>query len=614
MNKYNHGTGKFYIIKNMRRLNFLSLASSLLALLVFFVPLIIWNGTLTAVEIKNFLVRMAVPVMILFLFANFFLQKTVPELKGPLLPLTLAFLSFNLFSYLLSPFSDSETFLCLALEVLLFLACIILLDSKRSVNRLLLIWQSSAVLVGLYYLLQNSGMDFLEWEEKKFIPIGSTFTNRNHLVYYLLCTFPFSIYLLLQPKNLLRISGCAGLMISLSCIAISQSRTAPFLCILFLASFLLFYRKQLKSNILRKIFLGGAFLIVLSLLAAGIYGALYISRLSHEGLDKLSHERLMNWQSSLNMIKAHPILGSGTGTFPALFPQYRLPELGIVFDPSKPLIHAHNEYLELTAETGIIGLLLYLVLIFSVILPALHALRGNPPDRPLLFFSLWAALNPLFFSFFSVEPRYLYCGIFFWISLALCNNSRGERPRMIALTGSWRKIFLGVSIILSAGVIISIDYSIRWFRSEIYLKTGLVLSSMINRTGLALAQIDRAIEINPGNVPAYYQRGFLLLSIHEQERALKDYLKVQTMNPNFQNIHYNLGMIYYRKKQYPEAIQELLKTAKIFPRFEPAFLALAECFYYTWDFKKSLEWCGLLLQINPNHEKALFLKNYILNR
>lgn len=64
-------------------------------------------------------------------------------------------------------------------------------------------------------------------------------------------------------------------------------------------------------------------------------------------------ERLSHWQAALNMARANPWLGVGFGNYEVVYPAYRL------LNWHEPLGHAHNFYLNILAETGIIGLLGY---------------------------------------------------------------------------------------------------------------------------------------------------------------------------------------------------------------------------------------------------------------
>jgi len=68
-------------------------------------------------------------------------------------------------------------------------------------------------------------------------------------------------------------------------------------------------------------------------------------------------ERMAHWQAALAMIQARPLLGYGIGNYAAAYPQYNLPGW------EDPLGHAHNYYLNVAAETGLVGLAAYLLLL-----------------------------------------------------------------------------------------------------------------------------------------------------------------------------------------------------------------------------------------------------------
>src|SRR5574341_1016671 len=83
-------------------------------------------------------------------------------------------------------------------------------------------------------------------------------------------------------------------------------------------------------------------------------------------------ERLAHWQAAQEMARYHPVLGVGLGNYEPVYPAYAL------MNWPYPLGHAHNIYLNLLAETGIIGLVAYLALWGVVVWHTWQATRRLP--------------------------------------------------------------------------------------------------------------------------------------------------------------------------------------------------------------------------------------------
>ncbi len=80
-------------------------------------------------------------------------------------------------------------------------------------------------------------------------------------------------------------------------------------------------------------------------------------------------ERLAHWQAAIAMATDHPWLGVGLGNYEAAYPAFRL------MNWKFPLGHAHNYYLNVLGETGIIGLIAYLAFAVFVLAFAWRARR-----------------------------------------------------------------------------------------------------------------------------------------------------------------------------------------------------------------------------------------------
>jgi O-antigen ligase len=85
-------------------------------------------------------------------------------------------------------------------------------------------------------------------------------------------------------------------------------------------------------------------------------------------------ERMAHWQAGWEMWFDYPLLGVGAGNYPVAYDDYFVPGW------RDPLGHAHNYYLNLAAETGILGpILLVTILVIAIRTIARHIARPRSP-------------------------------------------------------------------------------------------------------------------------------------------------------------------------------------------------------------------------------------------
>ena len=105
-------------------------------------------------------------------------------------------------------------------------------------------------------------------------------------------------------------------------------------------------------------------------------------------------ERLAHWIAALRMWEMSPWLGVGPGNYAAVYPQVRLARW------EDPLGHAHNTYLNVLAENGLIGIFAYLALWAGVVVwlvcmrRRILARRQENPDSQVSAGSAHAAAYP----------------------------------------------------------------------------------------------------------------------------------------------------------------------------------------------------------------------------
>lgn len=84
--------------------------------------------------------------------------------------------------------------------------------------------------------------------------------------------------------------------------------------------------------------------------------------------------RLMIWQSTFTMIRDNPIVGVGTGVYPFVFNQYAVESI-----KEWPIAYAHNIFLQVCAEFGLIGLAIFSALLATILLMSLALARTGDP-------------------------------------------------------------------------------------------------------------------------------------------------------------------------------------------------------------------------------------------
>ena len=88
-------------------------------------------------------------------------------------------------------------------------------------------------------------------------------------------------------------------------------------------------------------------------------------------------ERMAHLQAAWNMLQQHPLLGVGPGNYTIAYetpPRPDQPPMS-VHPWYESRGHAHNYYLHIAAEAGLLGLCAYLLLVGALVLQALRALR-----------------------------------------------------------------------------------------------------------------------------------------------------------------------------------------------------------------------------------------------
>jgi len=275
--------------------------------------------------------------------------------------------------------------------VLFFFLTLAMLESRRRIR----IAAYTLVISGLVQALYG-GVSALEIPGEA---AHGTFVNRNHYAGYLEMCLAVGLGMLIANltgrkahslRQFLRdaaeliLGPRMRLRLALVCMVIglvlSRSRmgnTAFFASLLVAGVIGLAFSRRATRSMMILI----ASLIVIDVVIVGTYfGASQVveriekTTLATEDRPDIAGHTLEMWQ-------AFPVFGSGLGSYQVVFPRFSGPEV-----PITPT-HAHNDYLQFLAETGVVGILLLGAVVALSLFAALRAqyLRGDPLARGLAF-------------------------------------------------------------------------------------------------------------------------------------------------------------------------------------------------------------------------------------
>jgi O-antigen ligase len=121
-------------------------------------------------------------------------------------------------------------------------------------------------------------------------------------------------------------------------------------------------------------------------------------------------------QSAVVIIKEHPLVGTGAGTYPTIQARYR----SALLYGNKMWQHAHNDYFELIITQGIVGFTVFASALIILLLLLMKGVQGRSCQMYTLQIAcLWSCLGILIHSFVDFNFQLPVNTVYFWVILAM---------------------------------------------------------------------------------------------------------------------------------------------------------------------------------------------------
>jgi len=441
-------------------------------------------------------------------------------------------------------------------------------------------------LMGIYGFLQYQGIDFAFWSKN----VGrqqvfGLFGNVNYFAEYIIVPLTIAVPLFFAVKHrIIKILLFIGIIFMGSSLVLTFTRSSYLAFgMALLLMFLLFILRegitQIFSNY-RKIII--FFLVLVIIASAMIFipnplnerGTVLYKIKARTSIHQLTQgssiaRRIAIWKFTWMMIEDNPILGSGLGTFQynSLRYQAEFFQQGDTRDryPYGIADKAHNEYLQLWAELGIIGLVIFIWVIIRFFIHGIRYLKkeNNNQQSAIVLGLMGAIMAVLIDALFGFPLHLPASASLFWIAMALVivlmqkegivsifKIQPDEKKKNCRLQ---LKYFLYPLIII--GTILLVVMISRPFVAEMHEFWAL---QNIRRDNFdkAIEHYDLALDLNPYLGMAYFNLAQILSDRGLYTVAMEYYEKAEQYMDH-PNLPGNLAYIYLKKGLTDKAILKL---------------------------------------------------------
>jgi tetratricopeptide (TPR) repeat protein len=142
------------------------------------------------------------------------------------------------------------------------------------------------------------------------------------------------------------------------------------------------------------------------------------------------------------------------------------------------------------------------------------------------------------------------------------------------------------------------------YRIYVYRAYAYDLNKGVNRIDLAIADYNKAIQINPDVDEIYALRGILYFEKGQYDAAIADFDKAIKLCPDFVVYYIVRGLAYGKKGQSDSVIADFSKVIKLTPDDVRAYLTRADAYVEKAQYDRALDDYNTIIKLKPNYVDA----------
>jgi tetratricopeptide (TPR) repeat protein len=376
-----------------------------------------------------------------------------------------------------------------------------------------------------------------------------TFGHRNQFSQFITLLIPLIFAGIFYEEKRWKKIFLSIVVIFIYIIAILLKSRAVIIVLIFIypaiSSFFFLFRSKNKANKYVKYSISVLLSLgIIVLLSFPIKDLPYVNKLVEISYGS-GNERIRLWANSLELFKENPFLGKGSGDWKIEILRTPLEhtqaENSIIF-----YNRAHNDFIQILVENGIIGLLLYLMFFIVGIIYLFRSVL-NPMVKAILFSGVLSFLIFSNFSFPLEKIEHLFL-LFLFLSPGMKANKKNT------------KLVKSLFIIFSSLVLF---FSILWIVEE------KKYTNAIDNNKLEIIQkMSKSFyTIDPTTLPLEWYIANDYFINDDYENAISSYKKSLKHNPYHVHAINNLGSSYYKRNNLALAEVEYKKALELNPKF-----------------------------------------------